>query len=415
MDFDLTKSYFCSSFVEGHTAKGVGLRVADSHTGNYREDDFTQLDTIRRFLGIIESRSLSSSHGRPSSWREEVNKAWSLLAPANSLVLAWKQRCTSIAIYAYSNAGESLRRSHKAINRDRYVAEARLLADYFGPSLKYPDYYFRRQYRMNRSLFLKIVQGIEKYIETHYPLPAHFDFFVVRPEATGLMGFSVIMKCASAIRQLAYGTSPDALDEYLQMGEHCARDCLDCFTMCIIDLFTPEFLRKPDVNDVRKLYDAHNRIHGLSGVITKYPTIMLEAVASYDLWIWYAFFGVACANNDLTVLKHSLLFDDLLDDISPVVPFEVNGVTFEKGGRGRPKFGSLLREDVQSGDVDLRSLPFEGDIATEDAGSGGARTEGALQEKREHVMTLSPATFVAEESSLNDKNWSDVATIPVEF
>nr|GEX27396.1 protein ALP1-like isoform X1 [Tanacetum cinerariifolium] len=37
------------------------------------------------------------------------------------------------------------------------------------------------------------------------------------------------------------------------------------------------------------------------------------------------------ANNDLTVLNHSSLFDDLLDDIAPVVPFEMNGVTFEKG------------------------------------------------------------------------------------
>nr|GFA34151.1 hypothetical protein [Tanacetum cinerariifolium]GFA34171.1 hypothetical protein [Tanacetum cinerariifolium] len=42
------------------------------------------------------------------------------------------------------NQGESSRRSRKAINRDRYIAEARLLADYFGPSPKYPDYYFRR-------------------------------------------------------------------------------------------------------------------------------------------------------------------------------------------------------------------------------------------------------------------------------
>ncbi|GJZ59463.1 ALP1-like protein [Tanacetum coccineum] len=58
---------------------------------------------------------------------------------------------------------------------------------------------------------------------------------------------------------------------------------------------------------------------------------MLEAVASYDLWIWHAFFGVAGANNDLTVLNNSPLFDDLLDDIPPVVPYEVNGVTFEKG------------------------------------------------------------------------------------
>ncbi|GKA35288.1 nucleotide-binding alpha-beta plait domain-containing protein [Tanacetum coccineum] len=118
------------------------------------------------------------------------------------------------------NQGESSRRSRKAINCDRYIAESRLLADYFGPSPNYVDYYFRRRYRMNRSLFLEIVQGIE----THYPLPAYVDFFVVRPDATGLMGFSVIIKCTSAIRQLAYGTSPDALDEYLQMEEHYAHD-----------------------------------------------------------------------------------------------------------------------------------------------------------------------------------------------
>ncbi|GKB28994.1 ALP1-like protein isoform X1 [Tanacetum coccineum] len=39
----------------------------------------------------------------------------------------------------------------------------------------------------------------------------------------------------------------------------------------------------------------------------------------------------AGANNDLTVLNNSSLFDDLLDDIALVAPFECNGVTFEKG------------------------------------------------------------------------------------
>ncbi|GJW49703.1 hypothetical protein Tco_0091054, partial [Tanacetum coccineum] len=34
----------------GPTAKGVGLRVASSHTGNHREDDFTPIETIQRFL-----------------------------------------------------------------------------------------------------------------------------------------------------------------------------------------------------------------------------------------------------------------------------------------------------------------------------------------------------------------------------
>ncbi|GJU41139.1 ALP1-like protein [Tanacetum coccineum] len=58
---------------------------------------------------------------------------------------------------------------------------------------------------------------------------------------------------------------------------------------------------------------------------------MLKAVASYNLWIWHAFFGVAGANNDINVLNNSLLFDDLLDDIAPVAPFDVNGVTFQQG------------------------------------------------------------------------------------
>nr|GEV28688.1 protein ALP1-like [Tanacetum cinerariifolium] len=39
----------------------------------------------------------------------------------------------------------------------------------------------------------------------------------------------------------------------------------------------------------------------------------------------------AGANNDLTVLSNSPLFDDLLDGVAPVAPFECNGVAFEKG------------------------------------------------------------------------------------
>ncbi|GJZ18560.1 ALP1-like protein [Tanacetum coccineum] len=215
-------------------------------------------------------------------------------------------------------------RHRNYIYRERLDAEARLMADYFGPHLKYPEYYFRKRYQYD-------------------------------PMLRRLPGFSVIMKCTSVIRQLAYGLTPDSLDEYLQMGNHCAHDCLDVFTMCVIDLFMPEYLRKSDFNDIQNLYTAHNNIHGFPGMLgsidcmhwewrnypkawhgqfarddKKYPTIMLEAVASYDLWIWHAMFRVAGANNDLTVLNNSPLFDDLLDDIAPVAPFECNGVTFEK-------------------------------------------------------------------------------------
>ena len=58
---------------------------------------------------------------------------------------------------------------------------------------------------------------------------------------------------------------------------------------------------------------------------------MLEAVASQDLWIWHAFFGMAGANNDINVLDNSPLFDDLLADNAPRAPYMVNGTRYEQG------------------------------------------------------------------------------------
>nr|GEU71456.1 hypothetical protein [Tanacetum cinerariifolium] len=92
----------------------------------------------------------------------------------------------------------------------------------------------------------------------------------------------------SAIRRFAYDSTADAFDEYLQMSQYGRGD-------------------------------------------KKYPTIMLEAVASQDLWIWHAFYGIAGANNDINVLDNSPLFDDILDDLAPVVPYVVNGVEYRNG------------------------------------------------------------------------------------
>ncbi|GJW70323.1 hypothetical protein Tco_0127240 [Tanacetum coccineum] len=65
--FELDKCFLCPSFIERGNARGVGIRVVNSYTSNHREDDFTPLETIQRFLGVIGSRSLSSSEGMPSS------------------------------------------------------------------------------------------------------------------------------------------------------------------------------------------------------------------------------------------------------------------------------------------------------------------------------------------------------------
>jgi len=58
---------------------------------------------------------------------------------------------------------------------------------------------------------------------------------------------------------------------------------------------------------------------------------MLEAVASYDLWIWHAFFGASGLNNDINVLDQSPLFTEQLQGKAPEVQFTVNGSQYNMG------------------------------------------------------------------------------------
>ncbi|XP_026399328.1 uncharacterized protein LOC113295190 [Papaver somniferum] len=61
------------------------------------------------------------------------------------------------------------------------------------------------------------------------------------------------------------------------------------------------------------------------------PTVILEAAASYDCWIWHAFFGLPGSQNDINVLHKSPLFEDLKYGISPQVNFSINGNDYTHG------------------------------------------------------------------------------------
>ncbi|GJZ74295.1 ALP1-like protein isoform X1 [Tanacetum coccineum] len=216
-----------------------------------------------------------------------------------------------------SNSGPTRRRTY--IPREREDAEQRLMDDYFGDDEflpKYPKENFRRRYRMSSTLFNKIVNNILSY--DVQPLPEYFNYFRQRNDATGRLSIGHILKCTSAIRQLAYDTAPDAFDEYLQIAERTSRECLENFTKCI-----------------HVLYEWRNCPKSLHGQFKrrdhKYPTLMLEAVADQKLWIWHAYFGVPGANNDLNVLYGSPLFDDELADRASECPFVVNRHTYRKG------------------------------------------------------------------------------------
>ncbi|XP_076946927.1 uncharacterized protein LOC143618716 [Bidens hawaiensis] len=108
--------------------------------------------------------------------------------------------------------------------------------------------------------------------------------------------------------------------------------------------------------DIQRMYMVHGEKHGFPGMLGSLdcmhvgwamcptswrgrfhrgdhpgPTIIFEAAASQDLWIWHAFFGVAGSNNDLNVIDQSPIIDDLIDGVEPPQAFFANGEHFKYG------------------------------------------------------------------------------------
>ncbi|XP_022004261.1 uncharacterized protein LOC110901786 [Helianthus annuus] len=63
----------------------------------------------------------------------------------------------------------------------------------------------------------------------------------------------------------------------------------------------------------------------------QYPTVMLEADASQDLWYWLAFCGPLGSNNDVNVLHQSPIFDYVRNGTAPNSSFYVNDQFYKRG------------------------------------------------------------------------------------
>lgn len=237
------------------------------------------------------------------------------------------------------------KKPRRYVDRDREAAEKKLMADYFSENPLYSGKQFRRRFRMRRDLFHRIVQTLSDWS----------PYFRQRSDAFGKVGFSPLHKCTAAMRMLAYGTPADALDENLRMGESTILECLTYFCKGVMTNFGSEYLRRPKAEDINRLLQI-GEARGFPGMLGSLDcmhwqwkncpiewqgaytrgdqgaaTIMLEAVASQDLWIWHAFFGTAGSNNDLNVLYQSSLFTEVVQGRAPEVQFMVNGNEYKLG------------------------------------------------------------------------------------
>ncbi|KAL0004138.1 hypothetical protein SO802_011699 [Lithocarpus litseifolius] len=158
----------------------------------------------------------------------------------------------------------------------------------------------------------------------------------------------------AAIRMLAYGVSTDFMDEYLRIGVSTTIKSLKQFVKVVVSIFFEEYLRSPNNNDIARLLAVgqHRGFPGMLGSIdcmhwkwkncpskwkgqyighTRDPTIILEIVASYDLWIWYAFCGLPGSHNDINVLEWSSVFFELAEACAPPVNYSINGNDYSMG------------------------------------------------------------------------------------
>ncbi|XP_042466026.1 uncharacterized protein LOC122048537 [Zingiber officinale] len=191
-------------------------------------------------------------------------------------------------------------RKRKFVQRNREVGHERLVNDYFSITPVYHDETFRRRFQIRRELFLRIVNALEN----------HSAFFQHRD---------------------------DAFCEYM------------------VEIFGDRYLRRPNADDVQRLLQMHDERHSFPGMLGSLdcihwkwkncpvawkgqftrghgsPTIVLEAVASHDLWIWHAFFGVAGSRNDINVLYESPIFNNVLQGNMLEINFTVNDTVYTKG------------------------------------------------------------------------------------
>ncbi|XP_020410785.1 uncharacterized protein LOC109946674 [Prunus persica] len=153
---------------------------------------------------------------------------------------------------------------------------------------------------------------------------------------------------------LTYRCSAYSTDEYYRLGEFTALECLQKFCFVIEARYGQWYLRSPNPADLYRLLHKVSR-RGFPGMLgsldcmhwewkncltawvcqfTSYkhkPTVVLEVVASYDTWIWHAFFGATGLNNDINVVACSPLINDVVNGVSPHIQYVVNGNEYNLG------------------------------------------------------------------------------------
>ena len=242
----------------------------------------------------------------------------------------------------------SSHRKRKMIDYDRERASKCARSDWFSPTPRFDDKQFERTFRLKKVMVERIVSKL-----------ADFDrFWVSSIDCCGKPSIDPLVKFLTAQKMICYGISYSAFKDYCQMGESTARKCMNKLTRGIVECkdISGVYLRYPTKNDAKKTVSLHKKVYGIDGClgcldVTKihwsacpvawkgqfegkegYPTIGLEAVADYNLWIWHNAFGFPGSMNDINIWDRSPLLESMLDGTHENIdfPFTIGSEKFDQ-------------------------------------------------------------------------------------
>ena len=79
------------------------------------------------------------------------------------------------------------------------------------------------------------------------------SYFVQKRNSVNKLGLSSLQKIIVALRMLGYRVLGDLIDEYVWIRETTSLESLKEFVTVVIDVFSKEYLRKPNNEDIARL------------------------------------------------------------------------------------------------------------------------------------------------------------------
>jgi Plant transposon protein len=227
------------------------------------------------------------------------------------------------------------------MNREFDVGVQSMMTDYFNETPTYDDNMFAHLLRMHWAVFDRTYKDVSARPE-----------FVRKFDALGKPGLHPLQCVVAALYKLSYGVASDALDGYVRISESSAHESQAMFYRALFELFGVEYGHQPTEDDLRRILKI-NADRGFPGCVDSIDcqhwsweacpiqfaghvkgteekwTIVLEAVADGECFVWQAAFGYPGSLNDLSILDMSSTIERIFrSDFPPSITFLVNNVAF---------------------------------------------------------------------------------------